>query len=129
MRRAGWGGWLKAAAGYSRPFPDPPCPSQCSSSVRCHQHALVFGPRSPSRALTLFPCASFSPARAAEKRSAAGDPDAAHAQPHKRAAMADARVRASHLLVKHKDVRRPSSWKVREGGLGQFTPNANKSLG
>ncbi|PNW72347.1 hypothetical protein CHLRE_16g671900v5 [Chlamydomonas reinhardtii] len=48
---------------------------------------------------------------AAEKRSAAGDPDAAHAQPHKRAAMADARVRASHLLVKHKDVRRPSSWK------------------
>lgn len=23
------------------------------------------------------------------------------------------RVRASHLLVKHKDVRRPSSWKVR----------------
>ncbi|GIL86208.1 hypothetical protein Vretimale_13783 [Volvox reticuliferus] len=25
--------------------------------------------------------------------------------------MADGRVRASHLLVKHKDVRRPSSWK------------------
>ncbi|KAG2447282.1 hypothetical protein HYH02_007612 [Chlamydomonas schloesseri] len=54
---------------------------------------------------------------AAEKRSAAGDPDASHTQPHKRHTpshpMADSaqRVRASHLLVKHKDVRRPSSWK------------------
>ncbi|GLC44487.1 hypothetical protein PLESTB_000068100 [Pleodorina starrii] len=46
---------------------------------------------------------------AAEKRGAE-EPSAA--PPNKRAAtMADARVRASHLLVKHKDVRRPSSWK------------------
>ncbi|EFJ46126.1 hypothetical protein VOLCADRAFT_82005 [Volvox carteri f. nagariensis] len=46
---------------------------------------------------------------AAEKRSAE---DHAGAPANKRAAtMADGRVRASHLLVKHKDVRRPSSWK------------------
>ncbi|GIL86207.1 hypothetical protein Vretifemale_14595, partial [Volvox reticuliferus] len=46
---------------------------------------------------------------AAEKR---GPEDTPVSPPSKRTAtMADGRVRASHLLVKHKDVRRPSSWK------------------
>lgn len=47
---------------------------------------------------------------AAEKRRADDQSSDPAAPSTKRANMAD-RVRASHLLVKHKDVRRPSSWK------------------
>ncbi|KXZ55762.1 hypothetical protein GPECTOR_2g1312 [Gonium pectorale] len=48
---------------------------------------------------------------AAEKRSHAEDPSTAAPAGKRPATMSDGRVRASHLLVKHKDVRRPSSWK------------------
>lgn len=76
--------------------------------LRLRSHA---GTPACSAASLCDACAAANASPAAEKRRAAGQQEDAAAA--KRSSRGGTIVRASHLLVKHRDSRRPSSWKVK----------------